>query len=613
MSRLMMQLAIGCSVVLLLVAAFGCGGCEDTSEGQAHQDDAGTDLPDADDDTDGDGLDAEVPDADDPDADTDPDADDNGADDDCPLAYQQECDGECISTNTDIDNCGDCGESCEGEQACVGGECTTECMGNLQLCDNACVDYSLDADHCGSCGNECADGEGCSDGECVPTADLDPGPDECDDSGPPIEVDTDDDFDACAGDLAQGTFLWALCTCEDLVTEDEFLTDGFDSTSGPYQPGGLGAGVGVNGNLFVESEMEIWGPTYVGEPSGAFIEDETEIHQQFRIGGDLDSSDTCEVHDDTHIAGDIDASGDLDIAGDLYSPPGADRTGTINYADLIEQPVSVPPPCGCNSESVIPIDDIVSSAQSPDNDNALIGLDEDAFSGSDAEEHMILPCGEYYLSEITADSDVTIIAEGRVVLYVDGDIDPGGELTLLPGPEGELDIFIDGDVDGNDGLTLGSPNYPASTRMYIGGDDGMTLSDETQIAGNIYAVPGKLLIEDSIDVFGALYAQEAAFESELSIHYDRQVTRSGEDCPDDDDDDDNGDDNGNGDDDVCALEDETCDDDEDCCAPLLCDDTTGTCRLMECQPSGEPCVANDECCSLTCALDSDGDGTCVAG
>ena len=626
-----MNVSKSCSIIvyvvgLLLFALGGCSGCEEEVSGGPIDDagiDADHDAADGDVASDADGDIGGGPDPDTGDAGDDDDV----IDDDCPLSYQRECEGECVSVNTDIENCGDCGITCEGDEACVGGECTTECMGSLQLCDNRCVDYAIDSDHCGSCGSPCGEGLGCSDGECVEAADLGPGPEECSDIGPPIEIDVDDgEFDACTGEIAQSTFLWALCTCGDLTTQDHLLTDGFNSSSGPYQPGGLGAGVGVNGHFATESEAWIWGAVYVGPPSGVDFGDETEIHQQLHVGGDLWAGDYCQIYDDAYIAGDIDAD-DLEISGTLYSPAGAD-TGGASYGDLQEFDVTVAPPCPCDDESIIPIVDIVESAQSPNNDNQLIDLDEDLLVGDDAPQRVDLPCGEYYLSEIDVDGDVTIVAHGRVVLYIDGDIELGGELSLTPTPQGELDIFVSGNIHSDTGITLGSPNYPASTRLYVGGDEGMTLSGEAEIGGNIYVAPGTLWIEDSMEVFGALFAQEAVFESELYIHYDRQVTRVGLDCPtsedDDNGDDDNGDDdNGdddNGDDDngddepVCLLAGDSCETDADCCAPLICDPETYTCSMMACRGLGEPCSYNDECCSEQCGIGAgDDEGQCIGG
>ncbi len=654
MTKKTLKVFLAAAVFGFTVALGACAGCDDEVTGDEADGDAGFDVgdpddadetgdPDTEDDTADDG-DTGDPDAGD-DGDTgesdtgDDNGDDNGdegddgdEDDVCPLPYQQECDDECVSTNTDIDHCGECANECDSDEACVGGECTTECMGDLQLCDNRCVDYDIDSDHCGQCDNPCDDGQGCSDGTCVESADLGPAPDECDDGGPPIDVDFGDgETDQCTGDLADSTFMWALCTCGDLTTEDEFLTDGFNSTSGPYQPGGLGGGVGVNGEFATESEAEIWGALHVGEPSPVHIGDETDIRQQLHAGDDFEAGDTCTVGDDAYIAGDIIGSG-LDVSATLYSPDDADRDGGINYGDLVEQPVTVDPPCACDDDDQIPIQNIVAAAESPNNDNALIGLDEDLMTGGDTPERVDLPCGEYYLSEIDADGDVTIVADGKVVLHIDGDIDLEGELTITPGPTGELDVFVAGNIHSDTGFTLGSPNYPASTRLYLGGEDGMTLSGESQIGANIYAVPGMLMIEDSLDMYGALYATDAVFESELFIHYDRHVLQSGQACPDPDDDDDgdngdddngdddNGDDdNGdddNGDDDepVCYHDGESCDGDDDCCAPLICDQETNTCTLMECLSIGETCNYDDECCSGTCAMSTgDDQGSCLTG
>jgi hypothetical protein len=86
------------------------------------------------------------------------------------------CNGACIDTTSNVDNCGGCGEVCDSLEICVSGACV--CDSGLTACDGVCVDLETDADRCGDCGAACdtVDGEVCCDGSCV---DLMTDPDHC--------------------------------------------------------------------------------------------------------------------------------------------------------------------------------------------------------------------------------------------------------------------------------------------------------------------------------------------------------------------------------------------------------------------------------------------------
>jgi hypothetical protein len=79
------------------------------------------------------------------------------------------CNGVCVNRLTDPANCGLCGNVCAPGQICFGGQCATDhrCEAGLTSCNGVCVDLLIDPANCGVCGNVCAAGEICFGGLCA--------------------------------------------------------------------------------------------------------------------------------------------------------------------------------------------------------------------------------------------------------------------------------------------------------------------------------------------------------------------------------------------------------------------------------------------------------------
>jgi hypothetical protein len=75
------------------------------------------------------------------------------------------CDSGCVDTQTDVANCGGCGQACAMTGAsCIAGKC--QCASPRSVCSNACVDTTTDPSHCGFCGHNCQ-GNACTASLCL--------------------------------------------------------------------------------------------------------------------------------------------------------------------------------------------------------------------------------------------------------------------------------------------------------------------------------------------------------------------------------------------------------------------------------------------------------------
>jgi hypothetical protein len=92
----------------------------------------------------------------------------------CPVGQSSVC----LNTNADLQNCGACGEKCDALKAnrCESGACrcgsTPACGAGTTCCEDeagfaACADFQVSRDHCGGCGNKCDDDETCQGGQCL--------------------------------------------------------------------------------------------------------------------------------------------------------------------------------------------------------------------------------------------------------------------------------------------------------------------------------------------------------------------------------------------------------------------------------------------------------------
>ena len=449
----------------------------------------------------------------------------------CPV-YQTFCSGACIPTSGDPLNCGACNVVCPSGQACSAGACSATCLPPLVKCGQACVDPMSDNQNCGTCSKACMTGTGCAQGQCVPAVPVGgSGPGNCIGGGPAITL---GGGDLCSGNMAQTTFTWALCSCGDISTNGGVLTDAYDSSKGPYQAGGLGGGVGLEGAFSATSRDDIWGTLWSSAAGGLSAGSNTDVKQDLHVAGTTTTNASIAVAGDAYCGGNVDGTGgSIAIGNTLHLQTGMSTLGSVTYGSLVKQSLTVPPPCACAPQQLLPVGSWVAAQRPPNNDNTTIGLDSQALAAPLGNPvRLDLPCGKYYLTSIdNAGDPVTIVAHGHTALFIDGNV-TAGPITFTLDSTATFDILLAGVLtpwSGSD-VNLGSPNYPALCRLYAGGT-APTLLTGGNLAGDLYCGSSPLQASSTLTFYGGLFVGSFYNSSETHIHYDRANLQAGAPCP----------------------------------------------------------------------------------
>lgn len=352
----------------------------------------------------------------------------------------------------------------------------------------------------------------------------------CEGSGPPILV-GDGTARECGGNVAQRTFRFGLCVCEDVAAAHAITTDAYDSRQGPYTVGSMGGSIGVNGRVAANASLTVGGTLIAGDTLGVQTGGAPlNVARRFFDDGPLAADGDVQVGGDAFVGGPVRAS-NLTIGGTLTVPDAnaIDVSGASSIGRTVEAPVSVAPPCDCQNELV----DIAAYVERhrTDNDNAMIDLDPEALGNVDQATRLTLPCGRYYQRRISGNGDLTLALDGRVALFVGENLAPGASLVVELAPGAELDLFVAGDVVASNRLELGDSSVAAKVRLYVGGSGTLQLDAGAVFGGNLYAPRAELTSAGAVEAFGSLFVRRLAISDRLDVHYDTAVLAAGDDCP----------------------------------------------------------------------------------
>jgi hypothetical protein len=357
----------------------------------------------------------------------------------------------------------------------------------------------------------------------------------CSGSGPIVIVGDSDGgvvTSTCTGQIAEEIFKSALCTCQDVSLEGYLKTRGFSSSSTDPDGGIYGAPVGIDRNYIVPviavnaGFTDVGGSFAVAGPQSIVFAGEFSVAGDLHAAGDLDFVGYTPIARDAFLGGNVTNAGYATVGGNL-TITGNDVLPLTVTGTRTKATVTVAPPCDCNA--LLDIGALVDAAQTT-NDNASIHLADDALHDVLGVADVTLPCGKYYLSDISGIGQIVIHVTGRVALFIGGSITAAADLEVNLDPGAEIDVFIEGTLVLAGKGSFGSASHPASTRIYVGGSDDVVLVGASGFVGNLYAPYARVTSVGYAKVYGSVFANDFVVPGYADISYDRAITHAGAGC-----------------------------------------------------------------------------------
>jgi hypothetical protein len=324
----------------------------------------------------------------------------------------------------------------------------------------------------------------------------------------------------CGGEVAEQTFRYGLCVCDDLDLAGELRSSSLRSSTGAA---GQAGGVGVNGSFASAGGADIDGSLVVAGdviPVGDY-----EIAGELRAGRDLVGAGDVQVAGDAYVAGALSIIG-LDVDGTLHTTSAADLF-FISAADAVVEDFAIDSPCGC--EQALPVASLISEAAA-NNDNAAAGVDASALSTFAGDAELELGDGHYFLDSINAAGAVRLIVTGEASLFVAGDVDLAGALEVELDDDATLDLFIGGDLSAAGDLHLGSAARPAGVRVYLDDGGDLSVAGALALGGALHAPGATLAAAGELDFVGSLLIGSLAEAGSINVVYDADLADAGEAC-----------------------------------------------------------------------------------
>jgi hypothetical protein len=336
----------------------------------------------------------------------------------------------------------------------------------------------------------------------------------------------------CAGWIARRAFSHAVCSCGDLNVLAVLASDARDSSTEVTKPDRIGAAVGVNGSYSGGEYLRIGGSFTVKGPAALASRGGIDVAGDLRVAPAVSAAGPIFVGRDAWV---LQAASSLSVATvgrDLHLGPSGALTGpapALVGGKTLHESYDIAAPCSCAAQDLVDIAGIVDEGLT-NNDNGRLGLGLDTLSDGADPIELALSCGRFAFRSVAAEREVHLRVSGRVLLFVDGDVDAGRSFSLELEPGAELDWFIRGNLSVSGESLIGDNARPGATRVYVLGSADIALPGTARFSANVYAPRARLTIGALGDVYGAVFGASVSSLGPLLAHYDRTVLEADADC-----------------------------------------------------------------------------------
>lgn len=296
-------------------------------------------------------------------------------------------------------------------------------------------------------------------------------------------------------------FQHAVCVCENLDHVGDLVVE----------PGTAGLGsVGVNGKTAFVGRADVAGNFIAW---GGFSSVGASIGESLVTPAGVSGTGTLDIGANATIGGDLSCVGTVAIAGDLALGGAEHVVGELTAANRTAYAAPAAPPCDCDPSTFFDVAGAVAAAKQITGGTTSwdhVGASEIHLAG-----------GNYFVTSANVVGLTAIYVDGSASVYVEGSLASVGAAQWHLAPGATLDLFVSGDVGSVGQLIAGNTADPTAFRLYVGGDDDVTVGavGQTEIAGSIYAPRATLAYVGDARIIGSIFAKTIHGVGELSIEY----------------------------------------------------------------------------------------------
>jgi hypothetical protein len=307
---------------------------------------------------------------------------------------------------------------------------------------------------------------------------------------------------------APATSAFAVCSCGALTANNTLTVDRRGET------GEWGA-LGVDGAYTTSAPVVVGGDLRAG---ASILSNNT--HQ---IGGDLLCGASFGANADVRVAGDAVLGGPVNVPnprlyvdGTLTLPAEADLSGVADAGSVVRRQVRVEAPCDCTEPFDVGGAVAAARDEARQGGGSLLANAPDAMVGLSEPADLTYACGRHYVNGVTPNNTLRLRIEGKVTLYVDGDVRTAAPFTVELGPEAELDLYVGGAFQPNNTVVMGAAARPDALRLYVAGP--VTTAAPVSLYGSLYAPASSVTANNTIDLWGAAFAGSFTLAAPFVVH-----------------------------------------------------------------------------------------------